>query len=131
MRSNLYNISASVAAIFVVSVLIFSLGLHSIQTTHQHHEHGGSSETQPPKKERDMWFQKAITQYSKNLDVKAFVYNLKTNSVYLCTTYEPSDIINANTYHEKERSIKKNGERSTRYEWHQIVVFDYSKDSCL
>ena len=106
-------------------------GHHGMFKAIAHYEHGGCSKTQPPKKERDMWFQKAITQFSKNLDVKAFVYNLKTNSVYLCTTYEPSDIINANTYHEKERSIKKNGERSTRYEWQHIVVFDSSKDNRL
>ena len=89
-----------------------------------HYEHGGTSKTQPSKKERQLWFEPATNKFSKNLDVKAFAYNFKTNSVYLCTTFEPSDIINANTYHEKERSMKKNGEPSTRYQWHCMVVFD-------
>ena len=99
-------------------------GHHGIHKAIAHYEHGGTSKTQPSKKERQLWFEPATNKFSKYSNVKAFVYNFKTNSVYLCTTFEPSDIINANTYYEKERSIKKNGEPSTRYEWQCLVVFD-------
>ena len=99
-------------------------GHHGKHKAIAHYEHGGTSKTQPSKKERQLWLESATNKFSKKFDVKSFVYNFKTNSVYLCTTFEPSDIINVNTYHEKERFMKKNGEPSTRYEWHCLVVFD-------
>jgi hypothetical protein len=73
-------------------------------------------------KDRSDWFYSSINRYIQNTDVKCFVYNHNTHSTWLYEKLVPEALIDKDN---RDMDYKlKNGEPTSRCEWHTMVIFD-------
>jgi len=89
------------------------------------YQDGKDHKDQPKPSEREYWFPVAIDRYINDPRVKCLFYNENVHTVRIFDTYEPDNIIDANTYHQREKkTLRSTGEISTRHVNCTMVIFD-------